>query len=122
MNAQLIRDEGHRNAMTMPQLVERMTEWLKTGYQAFLFELEGKTVGYALYRLEPEYVYSRQLFVQPEMRRRGIARHALEWLCENAWGVRARVRIDVLVGNHSAIEFWRSVGFTDYCLTRERPV
>jgi GNAT superfamily N-acetyltransferase len=56
------------------------------------------------------------------MRRRGIARRALEWLRHNAWGVRARVRIDVLVGNHSAVEFWRSVGFTDYCLTMERPV
>src|SRR5882762_3386959 len=93
MNAQLIRDEGHRNAMTVPQLAERMTEWLKTGYHASLFELEGKTIGYALYRLEPEYVYLRQLFVQPELRRRGIARRALEWLRQNAWSVRARVRV-----------------------------
>jgi GNAT superfamily N-acetyltransferase len=122
MNAQLIRDEGHRNSMTMPQLTARMSEWLKTEYQAFLFELEGKTIGYALYRIEPEYIYLRQLFVQPEMRRRGIARRALEWLCHNAWGARSRVRIDVLVGNHSGIEFWRSVGFTDYCLAMERLV
>ena len=122
MNAQLIRDEGHRNSMTMPQLTERMSEWLKTEYRAVLFELEGKTIGYALYRVEPEHIYLRQLFVQPEMRRRGIARRSLEWLRHNAWGVRPRVRIDVLVGNHSAIEFWRSVGFTDYCLTLERPV
>jgi GNAT superfamily N-acetyltransferase len=62
------------------------------------------------------------LFVQAEMRRRGIARRALEWLRRNAWSVRPRVRIDVLVGNHSGMEFWRSVGFTDYCLTMERPV
>src|SRR5437879_12949663 len=72
-NAQLIRDEGHRNSMTMPQLTERMSEWLKTEYRAVLFELEGETIGYALYRVEPEYIYLRQLFVQPEMRRRGIA-------------------------------------------------
>src|SRR6266568_1396611 len=69
MNAQLIRDEGHRNAMTVPQLAERMTDWLKAEYQACLFELESKAIGYALYRFEPEYVYLRQLFVQPEMRR-----------------------------------------------------
>jgi len=122
MNAQLIRDEGHRNAMTVPQLAERMTDWLRAEYQACLFELESKAIGYALYRFEPEYVYLRQLFVQPEMRRRGIARRALEWLRQNAWAVRPRVRIDVLVGNRSGIEFWRSVGFTDYCLTMERPV
>jgi GNAT superfamily N-acetyltransferase len=94
MNAQLIRDEGHRNAMTVPQLAERMTDWLRAEYQACL----------------------------SDMRRRGIARRALEWLRQNAWGVRPRVRIDVLVGNHTGIEFWRSVGFTDYCLTTERPV
>jgi len=122
MNAQLIRDEGHRNAMTVLQLAERMTDWLNTEYQACLFELESKAIGYALYRVEPEYIYLRQLFVQPEMRRRGVARRALEWLRHNAWDVRARVRIDVLVGNHSAIEFWRSVGFKEYCLTMERPI
>lgn len=104
----------------MPQLAERMTGWLKTEYQACLFELESKAIGYALYRVDPEYIYLRQLFVQPKMRRRGVARRALEWLRQNAWDVRARVRIDVLVGNHSAIGFWRSVGFTDYCLTMER--
>ena len=122
MNAQLIRDEGHRNAMTVPQLAERMTDWLKAEYRACVFELESKAIGYALYRFEPEYIYLRQLFVQPEMRRRGIARRALEWLRQNAWTVRPRVRIDVLVGNQPGIEFWRSVGFTDYCLTMERPV
>jgi len=93
----------------------------KTEYGRFCSSLR-KDNRICLYRVEPEHIYLRQLFVQPEMRRRGIARRALEWLRQNAWGVRARVRIDVLVGNHSAIEFWRSVGFTDYCLTMERPV
>ncbi len=122
LNAQLIRDEGHRNSMTVAELTERMSGWLKTEYQAFLFEVEGKVIGYALYRFEPEYVYLRQLFVQPEIRRRGIARRALEWLRQNAWSARPRVRIDVLVGNRSGFDFWRSVGFTDYCLTMERQV
>jgi GNAT superfamily N-acetyltransferase len=122
MNAQLIRDEGHRNPMTVPQLTERMSQWLKGEYQAFLFELESKPVGYALYRLEPEYVYLRQIFVVPEMRRRGIASRALEWLRENAWRVRPHVRIEVLVGNHAGIEFWRAVGFKEYCITLERQV
>lgn len=108
--------------MTVPQLAERMSEWLKGEYHAVLFELESRPVGYALYRFEPEYVYLRQLFVAPEMRRRGIASSALDWLRQNAWGDRPRVRIDVLIGNRSGIEFWRSVGFSDYCVTMERPV
>jgi GNAT superfamily N-acetyltransferase len=122
MNAQLIRDEGHRNTMTAQQLAERMSGWLKNEYQAFVFEAEEKVIGYALFRIEPDYVYLRQLFVQPEMRRQGVARRALEWLRQNAWGVRSPVRIDVLVGNQSGIAFWRSVGFADYCLTMERTV
>jgi len=32
MNAQLIRDEGHRNSMTVPQLSERMVLWLGGEY------------------------------------------------------------------------------------------
>ena len=84
MNAQLIRDEGHRNPMTMLQLQERLSDWLKGEYQAFLFELDARVIGYALYRIEPEFVYLRQIFVLPELRRRGIARAALEWLGRNA--------------------------------------
>jgi hypothetical protein len=44
----------------------------------------------------------------------------LEWLSQNAWRDRRRIRIDVLVGNQAGIGFWRSVGFRDYCLTMER--
>jgi len=122
MNAQLIRDEGHRNPMTEPELRKRMAAWLKNEYQAVLFEQASKPIGYALYRLEPEFVYLRQLFVVPELRGKGIGRSALEWLRRNAWSMRPRVRIDVLVGNKGGIEFWRSVGFVDYCFTMEREV
>ncbi|MEK6246170.1 MAG: GNAT family N-acetyltransferase [Pseudomonadota bacterium] len=120
MNAQLILDEGHRSSLTISQLQERMSGWLKGEYQATLFELESRPIGYALYRIESEYVYLRQIFVLPGRRRRGVARAALEWLRGNAWARRSNVRIDVLVGNRAGIEFWRSVGFTDYCITMER--
>jgi GNAT superfamily N-acetyltransferase len=122
MNAQLIRDEGHRSRMTVAELQARMTDWLEGEYQAVVFEAESQPVGYALYRFEPEHVYLRHLFVLPEHRRRGIARTALEWLRRNVWGERPRVRIEVLVGNRPAIEFWRSVGFVEYCLTMESGV
>jgi hypothetical protein len=32
LNHQLIRDEGHRNPMTVPQLEERMRQWLASEY------------------------------------------------------------------------------------------
>jgi hypothetical protein len=50
--------------MTVPQLAERMSSRLKGEYQAFVFEVESKPIGYALYRLEPEYVYLRHHFAR----------------------------------------------------------
>ena len=118
-NQQLIRDEGHRNSMNLAELTERMSGWLKGEYQAAMFELEGTAVGYALFRSEPEYIYIRQLFVTAEHRRKGIARTAIAWLRKNRWSDTDRLRIDVLVGNSAAREFWKSVGFRDYCITME---
>jgi GNAT superfamily N-acetyltransferase len=119
MNAALIRDEGHRNPMTSEQLVERMAGFLIGGYEAAIFEDEDAALGYALFKREPDWVYVRQFYVMPENRRRGIGRKAVQWLRANVWTESSRVRIDVLVGNTSGIEFWRAVGFADYCLTME---
>jgi hypothetical protein len=57
LNQQLIRDEGHRNAMNLAQLAERMRGWLRGDYQAVLFEEGASPIGYALFRRESEYVY-----------------------------------------------------------------
>jgi GNAT superfamily N-acetyltransferase len=124
LNAELIRDEGHRNSMSTPQLAERMADWLRGEYRAVIFENSESVVGYALYRRNPEHVYLRQIFVKSEYRRRGIARSALNWLWRNSWSGVPRLRIDVLVGNTVGAAFWRSVGFSDYCITveMERPI
>ena len=119
MNFRLIKDEGHRNSMDIPQLSERMAAWLRGEYQAVLFEENDTAIGYALFRREPEFVTLRQLFVAAEHRRRGVARNALRWLWANAWSDAPRLRIEVLVGNVSGRTFWQSVGFTEYCITME---
>lgn len=119
LNAQLIRDEGHRNAMTTAQLAQRMAGWLTGEYRAVLFESDGEAVGYTLFRRDIEHVYVRQFFVCRHVRRRGIGRQALAWLWEHAWKDAARLRIDVLVGNTTGIAFWRAVGFVEYCVTME---
>jgi len=120
MNAQLIRDEGHRNRMSPAELEIRMAGWLAGDYAATLFEDGESPAGYAIYRHDPEYVYLRQFFVQPAYRRRGVGGAALQWLSEHAWSG-ARVRVEVLVGNAAGIAFWRAAGFHDYCLTLELP-
>jgi len=119
LNAQLIREEGHRNAMTIPQLVQRMGDWLRGEYQAAIVEDRGTIVGYALFRRESDYVYLRQIFVRAENRRRGIGRSLFQWLLQNAWQAAARIRIDVLVGNDAGRRLWESIGFRAYCLTME---
>lgn len=119
LNAQLIRDEGHRNSMTIAQLEQRMVGWLRGEYQAVIFELASLVIGYALFRREPEHVYLQQLFVDAAHRRRGVARAALRWLWRNAWADAPRIRIDVLVGNRDGQAFWRAVGFREYCVTME---
>ena len=118
MNWQLIRDEGHRNSMTVAELAVRMAGWLRGEYEAVLFEDSGQSAGYALYRRDPDHVYLRQFFVHQEFRRRGLGREAMAWLQQHRWGGR-RVRVEVLVGNTAGIEFWRAIGFLEYCLTLE---
>ncbi len=119
MNFRLIRDEGHRNPMTVHQLEHRMSDWLLDEYHAVVFEDEREVAGYALYKFEPDWTYLRQFFVAPARRRQGIGRAAIVWLLQNAWNESARIRVEVLTGNLAGIEFWRSMGFIDYSLTLE---
>ena len=119
MNQQLIRDEGHRNMMTLPQLQERMSGWLCGEYTAVIFSKSSEEIGYALYRNDPDWIYLRQIFVKTEIRRKGIGRQAISWLKKNAWKESKIIRIEVLVGNPEGISFWKAVGFNDYCITME---
>lgn len=119
MNSQLIKDEGHRNPMDMQELSKRMERWLQGEYQAAIAAEGDNPVGYALFKNQPEFVYVRQLFVTPSGRRKGVARNLLTWLRTNCWHPDALVRVEVLIGNSGAKEFWRAVGFKEYCLTME---
>lgn len=121
MNAALIRDEGHRNRMSLAELEERMAGWLGGEYDAVIFGDSDEPIGYALFRRDSDSVYVRQFFVEPAHRRRGNGRAAFEWLAANAWRDAPRIRLEVLVGNAAGIAFWRSLGFEDYCITMERP-
>lgn len=119
LNADLIRDEGHRNPMTVAELEDRMRGWLEGEYEAAVCESDGAPVGYALFRRESDHVYLRQLFVREVDRRHGVASALLQWLWSSAWTTVERVRVEVLVGNSAGLAFWRAVGFSDYCITLE---
>lgn len=119
LNAQLIREEGRRDAMTEPELEKRMEEWLESDHQAVVFESGLDIVGYALYRFETESVFLKHLFVSSEYQQEDIAQNALDWMKSTVWKDKERIRIEVLAANKKAIEFWKTVGFEDYCLSME---
>jgi GNAT superfamily N-acetyltransferase len=118
-NHLLIKDEGHRNSMTVPQLRERMRGFIAEEYKAVIFTNIGVAVAYALYKENEEEVYLRQLFVTRDKRRQGIGREAVGILRNGIWPRHKRLTVEALTDNTSAIAFWRSVGYKDYCLTLE---
>ncbi len=120
MNHQLIRDEGHRNPMTVPELEQRMRDWLAGEYRAVIFEDGGEVVAYGLYREQPDRIYLRQLFVVRHRRRQGLGRRAVEMLCSQVWRKDRRLTVEVLVANQGGVAFWHSVGYKDYALTLEK--
>ena len=119
LNHHLIRDEGHRNTMSVAQLEQRLRGWLSSEYKAIIFEANQAIVAYALYREQAEEIYLRQLFVDRNHRRQGIGRNAFEILRSKIWPSDKRLTVEVLVQNTGAVAFWRSVGYQDYALTLE---
>jgi GNAT superfamily N-acetyltransferase len=118
-NHQLIRDEGHRNPMTLLELRERMRGWLGGEYKAVIFGPRMEPVAYALYRENETEVYLRQIFVRRDRRREGIGRAAMDVLRSQVWLRRKRLTVEVLTANPGAVAFWRSMGYKDYSLTLE---
>ena len=113
LNHQLIRDEGHRNKMTVPELEQRMKDWLASEYAAVIFENDGEVIAYALYREQPEEIYLRQLFVARNRRRKGAGREAVNILRTKIWPANKRLTVEVLVQNATGVAFWRAVGYKD---------
>lgn len=119
LNHQLIKDQGHRNPMTGPELEHRMRGWLEAEYQAVIFEEGGEIVAYGLYREQETEIYLRQLFVVRNRRRHGIGRKAMEILRGRIWPKHKRLTVEVLTANAAAVAFWRAMGYRDYALTLE---
>lgn len=120
MNWQLIRDENHRNRMTVAELEMRMRGFLEGEYKAVLFTEGGRDVAYALYCPTADGVYLRQFFVDRDLRSKGLGRTAMRILMQEILPPDIRVTLEVLTGNKRGRAFWESVGFVDYCTTMEQ--
>jgi ribosomal protein S18 acetylase RimI-like enzyme len=125
MNRQLVEDEGHRNrSKSDAWFEERMREFLRGGYEAALFEIDGAVVAYALYtqhRDHPDTIYLRQIFVDRAHRRQGIGREVMRILRQEIWPVDKRLTVGVLVGNQAARAFYTAMGYREYSLELEIP-
>ena len=118
-NHRLIRDEGHRNPMTVPELARRMQGWLEAEYRAVVFWDAAEAGGYALYRHDTDAIHLRHFFIRSESRRRGLGRAGFALLLREVWPPGVRLTVNVLCHNAPGVAFWQAVGFRDYCLTLE---
>jgi GNAT superfamily N-acetyltransferase len=121
-NVAIIREEGHRNAMTESELKTRMQGWIASGeYRVHMVIVAHESVGYICWRAEGLHeIVVRQCFVAPPMRRQGIGRSALALLKSDVWPKSARISVDVLATNSVGIAFWRACGFADYSARLEQ--
>ncbi|MBE7439159.1 MAG: GNAT family N-acetyltransferase [Spirochaetales bacterium] len=117
-NKQLIEDEQHRNRMTLSELKGRMRSWLIEEYQAVIFSFSAP-VAYALYKNTTDGIYLRQFFVDRNHRRQSIGSTAIGILRNTIWPADVRLMVDVLCKNREGIDFWKAVGYSEYCLTLE---
>ncbi len=120
LNLQLIQDEGHRNPMTELQLAKRMRDWLRRrDYVGRVFEADGQTIAYALYRELADEIYLRHLFVVRNRRRQGIGRQVMRILAAEVWPRGKRLIVEVLWSNASGVAFWKAMGYREYSLCLE---
>jgi len=119
LNQQLVADELHRNRMNVAELEERMKNWLDEAYEAVVFEVGGEVAAYALYRAQAGEIYLRHFFVLRHRRRQGIGRQAMALLRGHIWPKAQRLTVSVLAHNQAGVNFWRAMGYRDYCLTLE---
>jgi predicted acetyltransferase len=111
LNKQLIEDENHDNPMNVEQLKERMRDLISTDYKAYMFEVHGETIGYAMVNHIRRPLYLRQFFICRNSRRKGYGKIAFEKLLEllNT----KSIDIEVMYWNKTGYAFWRSLGFTE---------
>lgn len=121
MNKHLIEDEGSPNPMSLEELQERMTGWLRGDWNIQLLEEGASIVGYALYQFQRDpfdldltVVYVRQFFIERGWRKQGFGTHAFNMLMQTCFPEGCRIALEVLAANPNGRAFWASLGFQPY--------
>lgn len=124
MNQTLIRDEGSRNPMSLPELEARMSGWLASEWCMAVLEVSGAIIGYSVFRIgkdsyfpERDFVYVRQYFIRSEYRGKGLGRACFKSMVETHFPKGCRIELESLATNPGGMAFWRSLGFEVYSTT-----
>lgn len=115
LNKRLIEDEKSGNPMSTGELESRMEAFLSGEYNAYFFRKNGETVGYALVRHTCSPLYLRQFYIDRAYRRKHYGEQAFHELL-NVLQVDT-IDIDVLPWNETGLQFWKSLGFTETCIS-----
>ena len=115
MNKCLIDDEKSSNPMNTGELEKRMEEFILGDYDAYFFRDNGTVIGYALVRRSPKPVYLRQFFIDRNCRRKHLGKEAFAELMNVLQA--DEISIDVLPWNKAGVLFWKSLGFSETCIS-----
>ena len=115
LNKRLIEDEKSNNPMGLEDLENRMTTFLASEYNAYFFKVAEEIVGYALVRHTCSPLYLRQFYIDRAYRRKHYGEKAFRELLDVLWT--DTIDIDVLPWNTAGVQFWKSLGFTETCIS-----
>ncbi|MBQ3183619.1 MAG: GNAT family N-acetyltransferase [Clostridia bacterium] len=105
-----------------PMVIKRTLDEMLSGgpfLEGYIFEKEGKTVGYAelSYSFAPEVggrsIFIEEIFVDEPYRGQGIGHEFLDFCVSLVCGETRRVRLEATRSNKKAIALYRSYGFEE---------
>ncbi len=127
MNRQLIEDEHSENTLDLAGLEQRLVGFLDRGWKIVICEEDDVPVGYATFfvgndDLDPSRarVNIGHFFIRRERRAMGRGTAFFSQLQQDFFPSRAKIVLDVLVGNTNAQSFYRSLGFAEYSIMMEK--
>lgn len=120
MNLHLYTEGERRREKSIEGLKERFRYYLtETKWNLHIAMIDGKDVGYVLWRFEDDDVYIRHIWLHSDYRGRGLSEQVLDILTEKYWGDK-RLRIQMFATNERMRNYWKLQGFKERSVIMER--
>lgn len=91
---------------------------LVQGWKIYILEDGNQIVGYCLWQKREDAVYIQQFWITRSMRREGYGAKFIRLFKEQYWQNK-KIKLEVRMENHRAIQFWESLGFKKHTLVLE---